>query len=108
MKSCGRCAGEIEEGDLRCAICALPVPIHAQAERQTRAQVLRCTECNAAVAFVPDAKAPRCGFCGATMTIEQPVDPIEAAQLRIPFSVDRAEAEAGLRGWLGRRGFFAP
>lgn len=108
MTACVRCAGQLEEGDLRCAICALPVPAQAAAERQTHASVLRCTECNAAVAFAPDAQAPRCGFCGATMAIEQPVDPVEAAELRVPFSVGRAEAEAGLRGWLGRRGFFAP
>lgn len=108
MSTCGRCAGQLEEGDLRCAICALPVPQHAPTERQTRAQILRCSECNAGVAFVPDAQAPRCGFCGATMKIEQPTDPVEAAELRIPFVVGRAEAEAGLRGWLGRRGFFAP
>ena len=41
---------------------------------------------------------------------EDPVaaDPVEVAQLRIPFIVDRTEAEAGMRGWLSRRGFFAP
>ncbi|HVK85234.1 MAG TPA: hypothetical protein VM513_14050 [Kofleriaceae bacterium] len=108
MSACVRCSGQLEEGDLRCAICALPVPVQAPSDRHTRAQVLRCTDCNAAVAFVPDARAPKCGFCGATMTIEQPEDPIEAAELRIPFSVARADAEAALRGWLGRRGFFAP
>lgn len=106
---CTRCASPIEEGDLRCAICALPVPAApAPAAPAARARVLRCTECGAAIAFSPRAQAPRCAFCGATMVVEQPVDPIEAAQVRIPFEVDRAEAEAALRGWLGRRGFFAP
>jgi len=106
---CTRCASPIEEGDLRCPICALPVPAApARAARAARAQVLRCTECGAAVAFSALAQAPRCAFCDATMKVEQPVDPIEAAQLRIPFEVDRAEAEAALRGWLGKRGFFAP
>lgn len=42
------------------------------------------------------------------MKVEQPVDPIEAAQVRIPFIVDRGAAEASLRGWLGKRGWFAP
>ncbi|MDX2088141.1 MAG: hypothetical protein SFX73_09830 [Kofleriaceae bacterium] len=60
------------------------------------------------MAFVPDAKAPKCGFCGSTLSIEQPTDPVESAQLRIPFIVDRTEAEAAMRGWLSRRGFFAP
>jgi len=107
---CTRCESPLEEGDLRCAICALPVPApRAPAgAAKARAQVLRCVECGAAVAFSALAQAPSCGFCGATMKIEQPADPVEAAEVRIPFEVERGEAEASLRGWLGRRGFFAP
>ncbi len=107
-KDCTRCHGRLEDGDLRCAVCALPVPRVDPAERTTRAQVLRCTECNAAVAFSVAAQAPRCAFCGATMAIEQLVDPLEVAEVRIPFTVDRARAAGSLRGWLGERGFFAP
>jgi hypothetical protein len=107
--TCSRCESPLEEGDLRCAICALPVPIAATPrDAVTRAQVLRCTECNAAVAFNAEAQAPRCGFCSATMTIEHPVDPIETAEVRIPFSVAREQAVTAVRGWLGRRGWFAP
>ncbi len=108
MTACTRCATALELGDLRCAICALPVPIATSPVRLVRAQILRCTECNAAVAFDAARRAPHCGFCGATMTIEQPVDPIETAALRVPFSVSREGAEASLRGWLGTRGSFAP
>ena len=109
LPPCTRCESPIEDGDLRCPICALPVPAPAEpAARAARAQVLRCVECGAAVAFSAEVQAPRCAFCGATMKVEQPLDPIEVAQLRIPFEVDRGEAEAALRGWLGRRGFFAP
>lgn len=107
--SCTRCASPLEQGDLRCAICALPVPVEpGPREAITRAQVLRCVECNAAVAFDPTKQAPLCGFCGAVMKVEHPVDPIEAAEVRIPFTVSREEAEASLRGWLGKRGWFAP
>jgi hypothetical protein len=107
--SCTRCASPLEEGDLRCAICALPVPVEAAPrEAITRARVLRCVECNAAVAFDAGKQAPLCGFCGAVMKVEQPVDPIETAEVRIPFAVAREEAEASLRGWLGKRGWFAP
>jgi hypothetical protein len=42
------------------------------------------------------------------MKIEQPVDPIETAQSRVPFSVDRHLAIASLRTWLGKRGYFTP
>jgi hypothetical protein len=109
LPPCTRCASPIEEGDLRCAICALPVPAApAAAERKAHAQVLRCTECGAAIAFSALDQAPRCAFCGATMKVEEPVDPVEAAEVRVPFTVDRAAAEASLRGWLGGRGFFAP
>jgi hypothetical protein len=108
MIACTRCRTEIEDGDLRCAICALPVPAQPMRERSEYAQILRCTECNAAVAFDAEARAPRCGFCSATMVIEQPVDPIEVARVRIPFLVEREQAEASLRGWLGNRGYFAP
>ena len=110
--ACTRCQTALEDGDLRCAICALPVPAPDAAARPgdgaPRAQILRCRECGAAIAFSPEARAPRCGFCGATMAIEQPVDPVEAARLRLPFTVDRAGAEAALRGWLGSRGWFTP
>jgi hypothetical protein len=108
--ACTRCHTALEDGDLRCAICALPVPAPDAIARDgaPHAQILRCRECGAAVAFSPDARAPRCGFCGAVMAIEQPVDPVEAARLRLPFTVDRATAEAALRGWLGSRGWFAP
>jgi hypothetical protein len=111
--ACTRCQTALEEGDLRCAICALPVPPPLSegaraADARPYAQVLRCGECGAAIAFSAEARAPRCGFCGATMAIEQPVDPVEAAELRLPFAVDRAAAAAALRGWLGTRGWFAP
>jgi len=109
MTACTRCETALEDGDLRCAVCAFPVPAAAPPiDGKPRAQVLRCGECGAAVAFSAEAQAPRCGFCGHAMAIEQPVDPIEAARLRLPFFVDREAAERALRGWLGRRGWFAP
>ena len=105
--TCDRCATPLEDGDLRCAICALPVPVIAHAA-VTRANILRCTDCNAAVGFDATAQAPRCAFCGATMAVEQPNDPIETAGARVPFAVDRAAAEMALRGWLGKRRWFGP
>ena len=111
MTACARCETALEDGDLRCAICALPLPDAARphvTDGPVRAQILRCGDCGAAVGFAPEARAPRCGFCGATMAIEQPVDPVEAARLCLPFAVDRTAAESALRGWLGTRGWFAP
>lgn len=108
MPGCTRCATPLEEGDLRCAVCALPVAVAASTAAKTRAAILRCTDCGAAIGYDANKQAPACGFCGAVMKVEQPIDPIETAQLRLPFSVDRETATLALRTWLGRRGFFAP
>lgn len=108
MSACTRCSSALEHGDLRCAICALPVPFESASPTTAYAKVLRCRECGAAVAFSAEHQAPACAFCASTMEIEQPVDPLEVARVRVPFSVDRIDAEASLRGWLGNRGWFAP
>lgn len=105
---CSRCESPLEEGDLRCSVCALPVPAREVSVEKARVQILRCTECGAAVAFDANKQAPSCAFCGAVMKVEQPIDPIEVAQLTLPFAVTRDQAAASLRGWLGTRGFFAP
>lgn len=105
---CSRCASPLEHGDLRCAVCALPVPIERAPVEQARVEILRCTWCGAAVGFDANHQAPACGFCGSVMKVEQPVDPVETAALRVPFVVDREIATAALRGWLGKRGYFAP
>jgi hypothetical protein len=106
--ACSRCRTPLETGDLRCAVCALPAPLPPPRVVAEAAKVVRCTECNAAVAFSPDVQAPRCAFCGAVTAVEQPVDPVEIAQLAVAFVVDRDQAIAALRGWLGHRGWFAP
>ena len=109
MTACTRCATALEDGDLRCAICGLVAPPpDARPAGRPWAQVLRCSECGAAVGFSAQAQAPRCGFCAATMAIEQPIDPIEEAERQLPFTVDRAAAQAALRGWLTTRGWLAP
>ncbi|HEY3806733.1 MAG TPA: hypothetical protein VGL61_29220 [Kofleriaceae bacterium] len=106
--SCPRCETPLEAGDLRCAVCALPVPISDDGPAVARAEILRCTECGAAVAFDASRGSPACVFCGAAMAIEHPADPIEVASKRLPFTVDRVAAATALRGWLGNRGWFAP
>jgi hypothetical protein len=104
--SCARCATPLEDGDLRCAVCALPAPIVDVPIASP--QILRCTECSAAIQFDAKRGTPACAFCGAVMTVEQPVDPVEVVARALPFTVERAAATAALRGWLGERGFFAP
>jgi len=107
--ACARCTSPLEDGDVRCCVCALPIPGDAAAIPATsRARILRCNDCGAAVAFSPAHQSAHCGFCGATLEVESPVDPIEAAETMVTFTVDREAAETALRGWLARRGYFAP
>jgi len=105
---CNRCGSPLEDGDLRCAVCALPVAVRRALVERVRVQVLRCTWCGAAVGFDANHQSPKCGFCSSVMVVEQPIDPVEVATLRVPFAVDREQATATLRRWLGSRGYFAP
>jgi hypothetical protein len=108
--TCTRCGTALETGDLRCAVCAMIAPASALGPdvAAARASVLRCTECGAAVAFVAEAQAPKCAFCGALSKVEQPHDPIEQPAFAAPFVVDRAAAQAALKRWLGAKGWFYP
>ncbi len=108
IAACARCATPLEHGDLRCAVCALPAPHLAAPVEAARVRILRCTECGAAIGFDPNHQAPACAFCRAVMVVEQPVDPPEIAEVRLPFAVDRERASVAVRDWLGRRGYFAP
>lgn len=104
---CERCQTALEEGDIRCPVCGLAVP-HADVEGATKRQVLRCEECNAAMAYSAQHQNPACGFCGAVMRVEVPVDPIEEPQGRVVMSVNKDAARRSLQQWLGTRGFFRP
>jgi len=105
---CARCASPLEEGDLRCAVCALTIADEAIPAVDARARVLRCTVCGAAIEFDPRRQAPACVFCRSVMEIEQPHDPVEAARTYVPFAIDRAAATTTLRQWLAKRGWLAP
>ena len=81
MTDCTRCATPLEHGDLRCAVCALAVNVAPDLVSKAHSEILRCTDCGAAIAY--DAN-------------------------RLPFAVSRDQAQLALRTWLGLRGFFAP
>jgi hypothetical protein len=105
--SCARCGGLLEDGDLRCAVCSLPTAAAAGA-RGVVAEVLRCDDCGAALAYDVAVQAPRCGFCGGVAHLERSEDPIESAEAYLPFRVDPATAERVLRQWMAGLGFFRP
>jgi hypothetical protein len=108
LPACARCATPLEAGDLRCCICGLTAPVGAAGEARAVVKILRCTECGAAVAYAAEVGAPRCAFCAAVMKIEEPIDPIEQADLFLPFHVTPEQAHGLLRAWLGSLGFFRP
>ncbi|MBI4704563.1 MAG: zinc ribbon domain-containing protein [Deltaproteobacteria bacterium] len=105
---CLRCRGPLEPGDLRCAICGLACPAPSGPAVQRSVQILRCTQCGAAVSYSAEAQAPLCRFCASVMRIEQPVDPVDQADWILPFAVAPELAQAALRQWLGSLGFFRP
>jgi hypothetical protein len=110
VPGCRRCHTPIEASDLRCSICALAVPHEADggAHGAVSARILRCRECAAALSYSAEAQAPRCGFCGSVMQVEQPEDPVEVAEWLVPFTVDHEAAARAVRAWLGSRGWFRP
>ncbi|MDE0895028.1 MAG: hypothetical protein OSB10_00415 [Planctomycetota bacterium] len=105
---CERCESPLERGDLRCAICGMGAPHTGDMEEVLSIQVLRCEGCGAAVAYDAAIGAPNCSFCGSVMRLDELVDPPEQTGGYLPFRVDRAEAQAHLKKWLGNRGFFRP
>lgn len=105
---CERCQCVIEAGDLRCAVCSLPLSAERQVVERPVVRVLRCDTCGAAVAYEVEVQAPRCAFCGSVARVEQPTDPIEQPQWAVPFAVTPDQAREALRRWMGALGFFRP
>lgn len=106
--TCARCRGPIEHGELRCALCGVAAPVTTSGVQHPSVQILRCTECGAAVSYSAEAQAPRCKFCGAVTRLEQPVDPVEQAEWILPFAVTPEQAQGALRQWMSTLGFFRP
>jgi hypothetical protein len=105
---CQRCDSAIEKGDLRCAVCGHTVEWDAASLKTAVLDVLRCEGCGAAMAYDIKAQAPLCGFCACTMHMETIEDPVEQTESYLPLLVDRAQAAAALKNWLGNRGFLCP
>ncbi|MEM9191185.1 MAG: hypothetical protein AAGF12_18530 [Myxococcota bacterium] len=108
MSVCARCESPLASEDLRCAVCGLPVPPDERYRGKVVAKVLRCDECGAALTYQVEVQAPKCAFCGSVAHVELSEDPIEEAELFLPFVVDRATAQSALRQWLGSLGWFHP
>ncbi len=108
MSACSRCATPLEPSDLRCATCAQPAPVLHDVPAAATARILRCDSCGAAVAFSAEHQGTRCAFCGSVTHLEEPHDPIEAAELFLPFRTSPEVAASAVRSWLSTLGFFRP
>ncbi len=106
---CQRCHADIEQGDLRCAICATQVPTHrAEGVSALVVDILRCDGCGAAVSYDIAVQAPKCGFCGSVMHLEKVQDPMEQTAWWGHFTVAADEADTALQRWFGKLGFLRP
>jgi hypothetical protein len=107
---CGRCQAQVEDGDLRCAVCAWVVPQRADdaGVANDAMRVFRCQGCGAAMSWSAEKKAVACAFCGEATTLEEINDPVEQTEAWVPFAVDAAGAREALRAWLKGLGWFRP
>ena len=105
---CHRCATDLEDGDLRCSICGTIAPALDRVVGEVQ-RIVRCDECGAAVAHrAEDAMSPACRFCRAPTKIETPQNPMETAELMLPFVISSERAVVAMRRFLGSLGFFRP
>lgn len=111
---CRRCSAQIEDGDLRCAVCAFVVPqmgapggpgAHGAQEVM---KVFRCKGCGAATSWSAEKKAVACAFCGEATALDEITDPVEQTETWVPFAVDAKNAHEALRTWLKNLGWFRP
>lgn len=106
---CTRCKAQVEEGDLRCAVCAFAVPHHGAGQVQQEAlKVFRCKGCGAAMSWSAEKKAVACAFCGDATALEEITDPVEQTEQWLPFAVDSKSAREAMRVWLKNLGWFRP
>ncbi len=106
---CGRCQSVISVDDLRCPICNLTTSVSRIADRNDAVvDILRCSGCGASMTYQVARQSAACAFCGSVLEVEHPADPMEEAKFLLPFTVDRAQAEAAFRAWLHSLGWFRP
>jgi len=106
---CERCDSVIEPDDLRCPVCNLVCPASRGADRpEIAADILRCSGCGAAMTYEIAERAAACAFCGSVLEVERPEDPLEEAEILLPFTVERSCARSAFRTWVGSLGWFRP
>lgn len=108
LDPCRRCGAQLESDDLRCAVCALLVPVGEGAGVETPLKVFRCQGCGAAMAWSAEKSALACGFCAGEVKLEELKDPPEQTEAWLPFQVDARAARAALQRWQKGLSWFRP
>jgi predicted RNA-binding Zn-ribbon protein involved in translation (DUF1610 family) len=101
---CQTCGALVDAEDLFCANCGTEVPEPTRPRVPSlpiEARNFECRGCGASMNYDAGAQALKCPFCGSVDLAEEPGRSILAPELVIPFAIDRAQAEAALRSWLG-------
>lgn len=109
LEKCSVCQAHLDEEDLFCANCGTEAPhreAHASATQATTHNFV-CEGCGASMSYDASAQTLRCPFCGSTQLEHRADGRTLQPELVVPFVVERRQAEAILRQWLGQ-GFWRP
>ncbi|MBN2474826.1 MAG: hypothetical protein JXB62_09480 [Pirellulales bacterium] len=113
LAKCEVCQSLLDEEDMFCANCGTEAPRRKeQPERPADDARLatynfECSGCGASMSFDATAGSLQCPFCASVDMVQQKDARILAPKRVVPFRLDRDEAVAAMRRWLGR-GFFRP
>ncbi|MBN2023479.1 MAG: zinc ribbon domain-containing protein [Pirellulales bacterium] len=112
LTKCSVCQSLLDEEDLFCANCGTEAPARADGVGPADTSRLathnfECAGCGASMSFDAQAGSLRCPFCGSVDLRQRKDAKILAPRRVVPFAVEREQAVATMRRWLGR-GFFRP
>jgi DNA-directed RNA polymerase subunit RPC12/RpoP len=113
LTKCTVCGSLVDEEDLFCANCGTEAPKtgdREEASEDTSRQTthnFQCQGCGASMSYDAGAQGLRCPFCGSGDMKQQKDKKTLAPRRVVPFRLERNEAEAAMREWLGR-GFWRP
>lgn len=106
---CETCRGLIDDDDLFCATCGREAPAGDRqvVKRRLSTHNFECRGCGASMSYDASAQSLRCPFCGGVDLDGKPDAPAVAAEIVVPFEVDRDAAVGVMREALSR-GFWRP